>query len=372
MLDQSPVLKNLIITGLRGVGKTVLLDTLKPIAVEKGWFWAGTDLSESASVSEQTLATRILADFSGLLSSFSIGEREKKTVGYISTIQKTPIHLSYDILINYYNRVPGLVSDKLKSTLEFIWNVIKEKAQGVVLAYDEAQMLKDYAADKQYPLSVLLEVVQYLQKKEIPYLLALTGLPTLFPNLVEARTYAERMFHVTTLDKLTEEESREAIVTPVEKENCPVAFSADAIDNIIKTSGGYPYFIQFFCKEAYDSYLQQKAVGVKDPLVTISELVRKLDSDFYAGRWSKTTERQRYVLEIAARLANANEEFTGQDILIKVKQLKLEPLSASYLNQLLKKLIESGFIYKNKHGKYSFAVPMLADYINRQNKNMKL
>ncbi|MEO5644126.1 MAG: AAA family ATPase [Bacteroidia bacterium] len=369
MLDQSPVLKNLIITGLRGVGKTVLLETLKPLAVEKGWFWAGTDLSESASVSEQSLAIRILADLSGLVSSFTIGHEEQKTVGYIQNVQSKEIKLSYEILVKIYSESPGLDSDKLKVVLEFVWNAIKTKAKGVVLAYDEAQILQDKASDKQFPLSVLLEVIQYLQRKGIPYFLILTGLPTLFPNLVEARTYAERMFHIMTLDKLTESESREAILKPITQDSCPVSFSEEAIVSLMKFSGGYPYFIQFFCKEAFDSYLQQKAVGVETPAVTINEVVRKLDSDFYSGRWSRITERQRDVLEIIATLPSANEEFSAHDILAKATTSVAEKLSSSHLNQILKKLIASGFIYKNKHGKYSFAVPMLADYINRQKKN---
>lgn len=369
MLDQSPVLKNLIITGLRGVGKTVLLETLKPIAVEKGWFWTGTDLSESASVSEQSLAIRILADLSGLVSSFTISQEEQKTIGYIQTTQSKEVKLSYEILVRLYSESPGLDSDKLKVVLEFVWNVIKTKAKGVVLAYDEAQILQDRASEKQFPLSVLLEVIQYLQRKEIPYFLVLTGLPTLFPNLVEARTYAERMFHVMTLDKLTEPESREAILKPITQDNCPVSFNETAITSLIKFSGGYPYFIQFFCKEAFDSYLQQMAVGVEEPVVTVDEVVRKLDSDFYSGRWSRITERQRDVLEIIATLPSANEEFSAQDILAKAAALQTGNLSSSHLNQILKKLIASGFIYKNKHGKYSFAVPMLADYINRQGKN---
>jgi len=62
LLKQKTILQNLILTGLRGVGKTVLLETFKPIAIQEGWLWVGTDLSESASVSEESLATRILTD----------------------------------------------------------------------------------------------------------------------------------------------------------------------------------------------------------------------------------------------------------------------------------------------------------------------
>ncbi|XRA10547.1 ATP-binding protein [Mycobacterium avium subsp. hominissuis] len=72
LLRQDPVLKNLILTGLRGVGKTVLLETFKPRAVAAGWHWVGTDLSQSASVSEESLATRILTDLAVVTSSMTV------------------------------------------------------------------------------------------------------------------------------------------------------------------------------------------------------------------------------------------------------------------------------------------------------------
>ena len=76
LLLEPPGLNNLIISGLRGVGKTVLLETLKPIAIKQGWLWAGNDFSESAGVTEKTLSTRIITDLAPLVSSFIIGKKE--------------------------------------------------------------------------------------------------------------------------------------------------------------------------------------------------------------------------------------------------------------------------------------------------------
>lgn len=369
LLQQNPILKNLILTGLRGVGKTVLLETLRPICFENNWFWAGTDLSESASVSEQALAVRILVDLAALVSPFTIAETETKSIGFNTKTEKSEVKLTFSVLQSIYESTPGLEVDKLKYVLEIVWETVKPKVKGIVLAYDEAQILKDKAADKQYPLSLLLEVVQYLQKKQIPYLLVLTGLPTLFPNLVEARTYAERMFQLITLDKLKEEESRAAILKPIEAKSCPVTFSARGINEIIKYSSGYPYFIQFFCKETFDTILQQIQVGIDEPAVRVVEIVRKLDSDFYSGRWSRVTDRQRELLAVIAKLPTANEEFTVKDISLKSMELLARPFKPSYINNILIKLIEFGLIYKNRRSKYSFAVPLMADYINRQDDN---
>ena len=366
LLHQQPILKNLILTGLRGVGKTVLLETFKPLALENGWFWAGTDLSESAGVSERSLAIRILTDIATLVSSFTIMEEEIRTIRFKPVINKQEIKLTYDVLNQIYDSTPGLESDKLKRTLGVVWDTVKSKVKGIVLAYDEAQVLKDKASDKQYPLSLLLEIVQYLQKKEIPYLLVLTGLPTLFPNLVEARTYAERMFQVINLDKLNDEETRAAIKKPIQVKNCPVTFTESGIAEIVNYSSGYPYFIQFICKEMFDSVLQQIKVGVEIPSVVIVEIVRKLDTDFYSGRWSRVSDRQQDLLKVIAKLPNASDEFTVREISLLSEQLLTNPFKPAHINNLILKLIEFGLLYKNKRGKYSFAVPLLADYINRQ------
>ncbi len=361
LINQSPILQNLVLTGLRGVGKTVLLDEFKPFALNAGWFWVGSDLSESASVSETSLAIRILTDISILTSSFKVGESERSRIGFLNTKETKDVYLDYKLLLQIFNVSPGLASDKLKHILELVWRIVNEKIKGIVISYDEAQILKDKAEDKQYPLSVLLEVVQFIQKKEIPYLLILTGLPTLYPNLVEARTYAERMFKVMTLNKLNNDDTKDAIEYPIKKEDCPVTFTEAGINQIIRYSSGYPYFIQFFCKETFDLVLQQTGLDLKLPNVNIVDLVKKLDIDFYSGRWARITDKQRELLSIIASLPNANEEFTVKDITEKSSQFK-----PSYINNLLLKLIDAGLIYKNRRSKYSFAVPLLADFINRQ------
>lgn len=367
LLQQKPILKNLVITGLRGVGKTVLLDELKTKAIDNGWFWAGTDLSESASVSEQNLSIRILTDLSALITSFTITEEEKKLIGFGRTPEQVESKLSYSTLAAIYNITPGLEADKLKAVLEFIWQIVKSRVTGIVLAYDEAQILKDQAEDKQYPLSLLLEVIQFMQRKEIPYLLILTGLPTLVNTLSEARTYSERMFEIITLKQLQEDETRDAILIPIQHKKTPVTFTDYGINEIIKHSAGYPYFIQFYCKETFDSVLQQIKVGVEKPDVRISNFVRKLDVDFYAARWSRVTDRQRELLIVIAQLSNANEEFTAKEISNKSNEVLEKPFAPAYVVNSLIKLTIQGLIFKNRRGKYSFAVPLLADYINRSN-----
>jgi hypothetical protein len=371
LLGQSPVLDNLVLTGLRGVGKTVLLETFKPIAIQNGWLWAGTDLSEGATLSEDNIAIRILADLAPLVSGIKIADREMPAIGFRAEPQKQAVHLDYATLRGFFDQTPGLVSDKLKAVLELVWKVLSgTKCRGIVLAYDEAQNLSDQAASGQYPLSLLLDVFQSIQKRGLPFLLVFTGLPTLFPKLVDARTFAERMFHVVVLGRLNEKDSRDAILKPISDQDCPVRFTDRGVAEIIRHSGGYPYFIQFLCRESYDTYLQHRASGQAKPSVHVAQMVQKLDSDFFAGRWSRVTDRQRVLLAVIAELPNCDEEFTPTEIVAMSDEKLTKGFSASHVSQMLLKLSDSGLVYKNRHGKYSFAVPLLGQFIRRQQNGM--
>jgi len=359
--DQSQILSNIVLTGLRGVGKTVLLEELRKPATERKWFWVGTDLSESASVSEENMAIRLLTDLAIVTSGFEITEHTNAGPGFthLGDVRKTRI--DFHFLRERFQETPGLIADKLKTVLELCWTVVKNSGyRGIIFAYDESQNLADHAAKEQYPLSMLLEVFQSIQRKGIPFMLLLTGLPTLFQKLVEARTYAERMFHVITLDRLKPADSEAAITRPIEKS--PFQFTSDGINRIIELSGGYPFFIQFICRESFDLVLR----GDELDEARLQSIIAKLDSDFFAGRWARATDRQRDLLNLIAELDTADSEFSVQEIVEVSKRNGGKPFSGSHVNQMLGSLSGSGLIFKNRHGKYAFAVPLLSRFIKRQ------
>lgn len=365
LLEQTVVTDNMVITGLRGVGKTVLLEELKPAALADGWLWVGTDMSESATISEANIAQRLITDLSVVTSTIKIGEDKSRSVGFTGRDKSVDVNLTYENLIEIYNGTPGLVVDKLKALFKVIAPCISAIGRkGVVFAYDEAQNLADQAQKEQYPLSVLLDLFQSVQRQGVPFMLVLSGLPTLFPKLIEARTYAERMFRVIFLNQLSESEAKEAIEKPVQETECPVSFNKSAVAMIYRYSGGYPYFIQFICRESYDAYLQQVADG-KKPVVPITGIIRKLDTDFFAGRWSKVTDRQQELLQVIASLGDGDTEFTVQEIMAKSAEMLEKPFGRSHINQLLTSLISAGLVYRDRHGKYLFAVPLMADFIRR-------
>lgn len=361
LLDQEVVLDNILLTGIRGVGKTVLLDTWRPLALAQGWQWAGNDLSEASSLSEEKLALRLLADLAVATASIVISAEAAPRLGLVREIAVTAHRLDFRTLAGIWENTPGLSSDKLRAVLETVWQaVVASPTKGIVFAYDEAQNLANHSEKDQYPVSLLLDVFQSVQRRGAPFILLLSGLPTLFPRLVEARTFAERMFHGITLDRLDCAACRDAILKPIDAAECPVSFTEDSVKTIYAATRGYPYFVQFFCREAYD-------VWVVNPEVTIpvADIQLKLDSDFFAARWSRATERQRDLLHLIAGLDHSGTEFSVQDV-VRASQRLERKFSASQVGQMLAALCDYGLVYRNRRGRYLLAIPLLDDFIQRQ------
>lgn len=204
LLGQKVVTDNMILAGLRGTGKTALLDSFRHLAADAGWKWVGTDLSEAVAVSEENIAERLLAGLSGVACEAIAGKRNVGRSGFTDGSDSVDAGLDYETLRRLYDETPGLASDKLKLVIETAWKPLEASgAEGLVFACDEAHNLFDKASGEQFPASVLLDVFQFLQRKENRVLLVLAGLPTLFPDLAEARAYSERMFRVLEIGSLS-------------------------------------------------------------------------------------------------------------------------------------------------------------------------
>ena len=366
LLQQSVILKNPLLTGLRGLGKTVLAETLKPIATEAGWIWLGNDLSETASLSEVSLATRILVDLSPVTETLLATETKINRLGFGSS--ETMLRpVGFDALSEIWSTTPGLSTDKLKEVLERVWeNIATSGKSGIIFAYDEAQILSDHAERHQYPLSMLLDAFQSLQRKELPLMLVMSGLPTVLPNLVAARTYAERMFQTITLDRLSYQECLEAVTKPIQDSESPVTFSDQSVKTIFDMSRGYPYFVQYACREAFDIWVTQSTAGQKPSAIPIDHIERKLHADFFAGRWARLTPRQRDLLTAVAQLENADTEFTVPEIMDISKATLEKPFTRGSAMQTLSSLEAAHVIYKDKRGRYSLALPLLNEFIKQQ------
>ena len=292
------------------------------------------------------------------------GEYEEEPFGLSRRGRRSEVRLSSEVLLSMYDHAPGLASDKLKHVLETAAEHVKATGKrGLVFAYDEAQNLADHAAKDQFRLSLLLDVFQSIQRKGVPAMLVLTGLPTLMPQLVAARTYTERMFRVVTLERLSEADSHEAVTRPLRGKR--VKFDETTVSRIVAESAGYPYFIQFICRELMDLFLQG-ALSVRKPFLPMTEIMKKLDADFFAGRWAAATDRQRELLLLVAGLETVESEFTVKQIVVAARKAAKRTFSASHVVQMLSALADIGLAYKNRHGRYSLAVPLLNRFIVRQ------
>ena len=367
LLEQSTILKNFALIGLRGSGKTVLLDSLRTIAARRGWRWVGADLTESTSISEDHLAIRLCTDLSLATSTIMVPNGNSRPAGFTSREVAAKRPLNYAKLAAIHEATPGLSVDKTKAVLEAAWAALAQasNAKGLVFAYDEAQNLADHALKEQYPLSLLLDAFQSLQRKGLPLMLALTGLPTLVPKMVDARTYAERMFRVVFLESLPDVESRQAIVRPIERLEDGIQLSDQSLDVIVRMSGGYPYFLQFIGKEVYDAFIERADRGACAE-VPVREIEQKLDTDFFAGRWARATDRQQELMIAIAHIDGGGDEFSVAQIVEQSRRLPSKPFSPSHATQMLATLSDHGLVFRNRHGRYSFAIPLLRRYILRQ------
>jgi hypothetical protein len=140
-----------------------------------------------------------------------------------------------------------------------------------------------------------------------------------------------------------------------------VTITEPSVEAIIKEASGYPYFIQFICREAFDVFAMNPAATVP-----LAEITQKLDTDFFAGRWARLTDRQRELLACISLLDLEDEEFSVQEVVESSAKRLEKGFSASHVNQMLSALTNAGLVSKNRHGKYSFAVPLFSAFVRRQ------
>jgi hypothetical protein len=360
LLSQDFASDNILITGLRGLGKTVLLADLRRAAEAAGWIWIGNDLSESASLSEERLAVRILADISEALSNVLSQMNGARSEDVDSAY-------AYETLKGMYERAPGLPSDRLKYVVVRLCSLVKRsKARGLVFAYDEAQCLSDHAERNEYPMSTLIETIASIQKKDgvAPCILVLCGLPHVFDALTETRTYTERMFYVMQLERLSKADTFEAITRPLQSLMPPLIASPELIEKTVELTGGYPYLIQFFGKELVDQLMMNGGLVDAEDFPT-PHVIDRLDAGLFSARWNKTTDKQREALKlIASRPENTIREFSAQDLI--ALSLETNELSSAQANNLLLTLADKGILYRTRHGHYAFTVPMSETMILRR------
>lgn len=346
--------RSILLTGLRGVGKTVLLNEFGLIAQEHGWVHEHLEATEDTRVAGgvATLARRVLLELS---LKERVKDRARSALGALRTFVKVhvPTGDGGGLTIDLEPR-PGLAdSGDLDGDLGGVFREVGETARvggtGVLLTVDELQYLS------KGELGALIVGLHRVSQLGLPLLVAGAGLPSL-PGLAgEARSYAERLFSYVEVDSLSHDDARRALVQPVESEGA--AWAPSAVDQVIDRTEGYPYFLQEFGKQAWN-IADGPTITMADVQASVTLAVDELDRGFFRARIDKTTDAEREYLRAMASLDLPGPYRSGDvSAALGKKTTQTGPVRDS--------LIKRGLLYAPRHGFLSFTVPMFDQFIRR-------
>ncbi|MGB9669383.1 MAG: AAA family ATPase [Anaerolineales bacterium] len=344
--------QNMVISGVRGTGKTALLKEFEKICQEKKWLCIRREFNPR-HCSEAEFVGAVLTDVATKLKGALVAKGlTKRKIGFLPEEERAPI--TEEIIYNLLSKYPGPLGDRFESALKEVHHVLEETGfHGLVLLYDEFHYIEDQRIQKNYPLSMLLEAFSHCQQEGLRYYLVLSGLPPLFPNLVSAKTYAERMFIVEELGSLDKDAARSAVVKPFK--DSPLKFEKQLVEELVSETKGYPYFLQFYSYYLIDTIPKSK-ITLSDFKKIYPMLLGRLDKSFFAGRFERASDSERELLFNMAQLGTE----------IKVAELrKRTKLSKNVLNQFILSLVEKGLIYRERRGAYAFALPLFNEFLLR-------
>ena len=347
---------NIRMTGLRGVGKSVLLGAFEHLAQEAGWLTSRVEL-EPRHNDEEALAALITAITDHAIRRRSLSTRLRDVASAVTRSVRWDAGEGLEIFIDPLasSRTRG-VSDSLSNAVTV---ATKHGDPGYALLLDEAQVLfDDHRAKRQeHPLSMLIAAVSSLQAAGAPIALVLCGLPTLQSNLLRARTYSERMFRGERVDSLSGPDARDAFLRPLEGSG--IRADDDLVDEVTDEVDGYPYFIQLWGAELWDAARDASAqtftVALLDQIR--ARIHQRLDRDFYEGRLAMLTPAEQDLL-----LASAHARYPP----LRVSELKSHtPKDERYVNVLMGRLTEAGVIYRESKGTYRYTAPQFREFLQR-------
>lgn len=349
---------NMRLTGLRGVGKTVLLGEFGADARELGWTTTYLELLPGQNT-DDGIAKAIADALATTRHEVSQIERLKSAVGN-ATRKAGTLGIGWGEFQLTFQ--PGLVAghdDLPKALFDTVETVVKHGWNGLVLLLDEAQVIRDETrATGEHPLSALIASVSSLQKAELPIGLVLCGLPTLTGNLLRARSYTERMFRGEEIGSLDASDANDAFLRPLE--GTPVTVEAGLVEQIVDEVEGYPYFVQLWGAELWDAAYIAETDSFSRPLLNEarSEIFRRLDFDFYEPRVNTLTPAEQDVLLASAECAYP--PLAVADLNAAVQK------TPANVNVLLGRLVESGVLYRVRKGQYEYTAPKFRDYLLRR------
>lgn len=342
--------QSMIITGLRGVGKTVLLNALEDISVERGWIAAGRELDEGTSFPTAIArsAKRILGE---LQPTKKVAEQVRQAFGRLGSFTLKEPHgfeLTY---------TPG--SEPSRETLgeDFVdllltlGHAAQSKDSGVAFLLDEVQFVP---ANEFGPFVVGLH---RLNQKALPVTCVAAGLPSLPALVGNAKSYAERLFEYPRIDQLAKSDALYALADPASK--LDVVWESDALDHVFSQTAGYPYFLQQYGKYAWD-VASDGRITKADAQAGGRIAQDRLDDGFFKVRYEgRATKAERAFLHAMAGCQ-------GPPYGIAEVTAALGKSDQRALSVRRNALIRKGLIYAPEHGTVDYTVPHFAAYLTRQ------
>jgi len=354
---------NMRLTGLRGVGKTVLLGEFERLATEAGWAVVNYELSPRHN-REDALTTEMGALAEDVVLELSKVERLRRAVGK-AVRRVSRIGVTYEDIKFTYEPGGTPASANLGKTLfKAVRAAIEKGRDGLMVLLDEAQVVRDERDPKgDHALSALVSAVSALQRQEVPLGLVMCGLPTLTGNLLRARTYTERMFRGEEIGRLDPSEAAKALTEPLK--NTGVIARENLVASVVSEVEGYPYFIQLWGAELWDASkaVEVNALDVKLLAAATPDIYRRLDMDFYEPRISTLTPAEQDLL-----IASASCDYPPlhtEDLNEKMNK------TPGNINVLLGRLVEAGVLYRIRKGQYEYTAPKFREYLLRRTRPAK-
>jgi hypothetical protein len=341
--------KSLMPIGLRGVGKTVLLNRFAEIAEREDFvvgFIEAPETGEFSSLLVNRLRQMLLA--------YDSDRRTAKVLRALRVLKTFSLQLpdgsrlSLDVDLLRGQADSGNLADDITDLLVASGEAVRERDAGLLLAIDEVQYLKESE------LAALITAVHRTTQLDLPVVLIGAGLPQL-PGLAgDAKSYAERLFEFPDIGPLAGADARAVITVPAEDHG--IRFTESAVDAIVEWAHGYPYFLQEWgyhvWNAASDSPIERDVIDTASPAV-----VTHLDTSFFLVRFDRLTPAERTYLRAMAELGPGPHRSGDIASALGVRVESVAPRRSG--------LISKGMIFSPAHGDTAFTVPLFDDFLRR-------
>lgn len=358
-LQRGRIGQSMIITGLRGVGKTVLLGQFRSKSLAQDWVVIELEVRKSDEAAfRRNLANRLRTCLFELSPRARWTDRFRHAAAVLRsfTLQVEPsgaLTLGLDVAPAEGIADSSDLSMDLTDVLLAIGGAAQENGRGVVLLLDEVQFL-----DKRQ-LEAIIAALHKLVQRKFPVTLVGAGLPQIAELAGDTKSYAERLFKFPTIGNLDEQDARAAFAKPALEEGAH--FRDDALRMAVEITSGYPYFIQELGHAVW-TIATGNSITRDDIVAAVPGYEAKLDESFFRVRLDRATELQRAYLRAMAQLGPQPQKAADVADIMGRQSTNLGPTRAELINM--------GLLYTPEHGYAAFTVPHFDKFMLRAIPNL--